>query len=130
MKRATVTERAMKSWAVMLGLVLLVVPTALATGTAGVPNAHGMVERDPATLHFTMLPMAKGMVEGIDWQRGEMTLTHEHLYDANVRPGTTIFAVRDPSLLDSVQPGDSIYLVVDRLDGRLTLLSLTARHPD
>lgn len=93
-------------------------------------NEHGMIERDPATLHFTMLPMAKGLVEGIDWKRGEMTVTHAHLYDANVVPGTTTFAVGEAAMLDSVQPGDSIYLVADWRDGRLTLLSLTARHPE
>ena len=111
-------------------LVLAMMVSAVVLAQAGVANERGVRELDPTTLHYTFLPMTKGVVEAIDWRSGEITVSHERIYDVNLNPGTSEFRVADPALLERFVPGDPIYLVADRIANKLTILSLQARHPE
>lgn len=105
----------------LLGCMLSVNRSAWATNL-------GTRELDPATLDFTMMPMAKAQVEAVDWGRSEMTLSHAHIYDINLPAGTSVFHVLNSALLDQYSPGNSVYLLTERRGERLTLIRLSARH--
>ena len=87
-------------------------------------------ELDASKLGFTMMPMTKGIIEGVNWQAKEITLSHERIYDINLAPETTTFKVRDIKTLRAFHPGDSVYFIADRIKGAPIVIKLLERHPE
>jgi Cu/Ag efflux protein CusF len=87
-------------------------------------------ELDASKLGITMMPMTKGIIEGVNWQAKEITLSHERIYDINLAPETTTFKVRDIKTLRAFHPGDSVYFIADRIKGAPIVIKLLERHPE
>ncbi len=90
----------------------------------------GMRELPPESLRITMLPMAKGLIEAVDLGTGELTVSHPQLYDVNLPAGTSVFRFHEQAQNGRWMPGDSVFLIADRVDGHLVIRRMVERHPD
>lgn len=70
--------------------------------------------------------LAQGEVRKIDKAAGKITLKHGNIPSIDMPPMTMVFAVKDPSLLESVQPGDKIRFDVIQEGGKLIVTRIEA----
>lgn len=70
--------------------------------------------------------LAQGEVRKIDKAAGKITLKHGTIPSIDMPPMTMVFAVKDPSLLESVQPGDKIRFDVIQEGGKLIVTRIEA----
>ncbi|HJV96119.1 MAG TPA: copper-binding protein [Albitalea sp.] len=61
--------------------------------------------------------MSEGEVRKIDKENKKITLRHGELKNLGMPAMTMNFQVKDPALLDKVQPGDKVRFVAEKADG-------------
>lgn len=66
----------------------------------------------------------KGEVVKVDPKQKKLTIKHEALVNLDMPAMTMVFAVAEDSMLDKVNPGESIEFTVDRVNGRITVTAI------
>ena len=70
--------------------------------------------------------LAQGEIRKIDKTASKITIKHGNIPSIDMPPMTMVFAVKDPSLLESVQPGDKIRFDVTQEGGKLIVSRIEA----
>lgn len=66
----------------------------------------------------------KGEVVKVDAAQKKLTIKHEELKNLDMPGMTMVFVVADEAMLQSVQEGQAIEFVADRVGGRLTVTEI------
>lgn len=107
------------SRATVLALALAVAPLSgvLAQGAAQGENMPG-VKVVPAK-HVT-----DGTVRKVSLEAGRLTIQHGDIRHLGLPPMTTVFPLKDRSVLDKIQVGDKVKFIVEREAGRLVVVDI------
>ena len=65
--------------------------------------------------------MADGEVRKIDKDAGKMTIKHGELKNLDMPAMTMVFRVKDPAMLERLQPGDKIKFSAEKIGGQFTV---------
>lgn len=68
--------------------------------------------------------MTPGEVRKIDKQAGKLTLKHERIANLNMPPMTMVFRVKEKSMLNALQVGDTILFKAVDKNGVLTITEI------
>jgi Cu/Ag efflux protein CusF len=68
--------------------------------------------------------MAAGEIMGVDKDGGQLTIDHGPLLNLNMPAAVRVFQVRDRSVLDQLEVGDSVLFVAENIAGRLTVIRI------
>lgn len=66
-----------------------------------------------------------GEVTKIDLAAGKITLRHEPIKNLDMDSMTMVFRVANPAMLKTVKPGDRVRFEADRVNGQLTVTSIS-----
>ena len=66
-----------------------------------------------------------GEVQKIDKEAGKITLKHGPIPNLEMPGMTMVFRVKDPTMLDSVKPGDKVRFSAEKSGGALTVTQIT-----
>jgi Cu(I)/Ag(I) efflux system periplasmic protein CusF len=107
------------SRATVLALALAVAPLAgvLAQGAAQAENMPG-VKVVPAK------HVADGTVRKVSLETGRLTIQHGAIRHLGMPAMTTVFPIKDPSVLDKIQIGDKVKFVAERESGRVLVTDI------
>ncbi|MBL4757819.1 MAG: copper-binding protein [Rhizobiales bacterium] len=67
---------------------------------------------------------SQGVVRSIDTEAGKVTVAHGPLKNLDMPAMTMIFRVSEEAMLTSMSEGDEIEFVVERRNGKLTIIEL------
>ncbi len=87
--------------------------------TAATGNDSSIKTAAPQTADMT-----PGQVRKIDKQAGKITLKHERIADLNMPPMTMVFRVKEKSMLNALQVGDTILFKAVDSNGVLTITEI------
>jgi Cu(I)/Ag(I) efflux system periplasmic protein CusF len=65
--------------------------------------------------------MADGEVRKIDKDAGKVTIRHGEIKNLDMPAMTMVFRVKEPIMLDRLQPGDKIKFSVEKIGGQFTV---------
>ncbi len=65
--------------------------------------------------------MTDGEVRKIDKDAGKVTIKHAEIKSLDMPPMTMVFRVKEPAMLDRLQPGDKIKFVAEKIGGQYTV---------
>ena len=68
--------------------------------------------------------MTEGEVRKVDKENNKLTIKHGPLKNLDMPGMTMVFQVQNPSLLETVQAGDKVRFVADKIDGKFTVTNL------
>jgi Cu/Ag efflux protein CusF len=68
--------------------------------------------------------MTSGQVRKIDKEAGKLTLKHERIANLNMPPMTMVFRVKEKSMLQNLQVGDTIQFKAVDKNGVLTITEI------
>jgi len=68
--------------------------------------------------------LTDGEVRKIDKDNKKITLKHSPLKHLDMPAMTMVFQVQDASLLDTVQAGDKVRFVAEKVDGKFTVTTI------
>lgn len=71
------------------------------------------------------LPPVEGEVRKVDTDAKKITLKHGDIPNLDMTGMTMVFRVSDPALLAKVKAGDKVRFTADKVDGALTLMSIS-----
>lgn len=66
----------------------------------------------------------KGTVKKIDLKAGKVTIMHEELINLDMPAMTMVFRTADDEMLESMEEGQAIEFVAERVNGKLTVVEL------
>ena len=69
----------------------------------------------------------KGIVNKVDTKAKKVTIKHEDLKNLDMPAMTMTFRVKDPAWLAKLQPGEKVSFTADKVDGQLTVLSISPK---
>ncbi len=69
--------------------------------------------------------MVSGEVKKVDTTAGKVTLKHGPIPNLDMDSMTMVFRVQDPALLENLQPGDKVKFTADRVNGAITVTTIT-----
>ena len=69
--------------------------------------------------------MVSGEVKKVDANAGKITLKHGPIANLDMDSMTMVFRVQDPALLENLQPGDKVKFTADRVNGAITVTTIT-----
>ena len=71
------------------------------------------------------LPKVMGVVMKIDDSAEKMTIKHDPIPNLDMSEMTMVFKVADKGFISQVKKGDKIQFTADRVNGQLTVTSIT-----
>jgi Cu(I)/Ag(I) efflux system protein CusF len=74
-------------------------------------------------------PMSEGEVQKIDKNTGKITIKHGPLVNLGMPGMTMVFRVKDPAMLEKVQPTDKIRFTAEKMNGALTVVAIETNLP-
>ncbi|MEO4044980.1 copper-binding protein [Hoeflea sp. CAU 1731] len=87
-----------------------------------------------AALAFLMLIVAattslaeeytKGKIKKIDAKAKKVTIIHEELKNLDMPAMTMVFRTADDGMLDTIEEGQDIEFIADRVNGKLTVIEI------
>ena len=77
-----------------------------------------------ATAAWAQPSMTAGEITKLDKAGGRVTLKHGEIKNLDMPPMTMVFRVADPKLLDSVNVGDRVQFIAEKLNGQFTVTAL------
>lgn len=86
--------------------------------------AQHAAETAPASSTSIARPQVAGEIRKIDSAAGKLTIRHADIPNLGM-PGMTMMFAATPSLIDQVTVGSRVLFTADRIDGVLTLMSVT-----
>lgn len=72
----------------------------------------------------SQLPLVKGLIRSITADRSFTMIRHEEIPNLNMAAMTMNFKAIDPHMLATFKEGDNILFTADKINGRLTLMSI------
>ncbi len=69
--------------------------------------------------------MVSGEVKKVDANAGKITLKHGPIANLDMDSMTMVFRVQDLALLENLQPGDKVKFTADRVNGAITVTTIT-----
>ncbi len=110
----------MKNFCVFLIVALLVgLGSVLFEGVA-----HSAANNQESDKTVQTEGMTSGQVRKIDKQAGKLTLKHERIANLNMPPMTMVFRVKEKSMLNALQVGDTILFKAVDNNGVLTITEI------
>lgn len=73
--------------------------------------------------------MTRGEVRKVDKDTGKITIRHEEIKNLEMPPMTMVFTVKDKSILEKVQAGDTVKFVAISEGGKLVVTDLQSTKP-
>jgi Cu(I)/Ag(I) efflux system protein CusF len=84
-----------------------------------------------ATTAQTPSEQATGMSEGeirkVDKGAGKLTIKHGPLVNLDMPAMTMVFQVKDPKMLNQVEPGDKVNFVANKVGGKFTVTKIEVK---
>jgi Cu/Ag efflux protein CusF len=77
-----------------------------------------------AQLAVAASPMTDGEVKKVDKAAARITLKHGEIKSLDIPAMTMAYRVKDPAMLDKVQPGQHVRFSVERIDSQYTVVQL------
>jgi Cu/Ag efflux protein CusF len=65
-----------------------------------------------------------GLVTKINAAQGKLTLKHEPIPNLDMDSMTMVFTLADSKMLENLEIGDEVVFEADRVDGRITIISI------
>ena len=96
---------------------------ALTFSLSGIANAQSAPGSSGAAA-ATSSEMTDGEVRKVDKENNKLTIKHGPLKNLDMPGMTMVFQVQNPSLLETVQAGDKVRFVADKIDGKFTVTNL------
>jgi Cu(I)/Ag(I) efflux system protein CusF len=104
-----------------------IVPLSLLCSISLPALAQHVAETAPASAaSSTARPQVAGEIRKIDSAAGKLTIRHADIPNLGM-PGMTMIFAATPALLNQVTVGSQILFTADRIDGVLTLMSVTTQ---
>lgn len=72
--------------------------------------------------------MIDGEVKKVDKEAGKITIKHGPIEERGMPGMTMVFRVKDPLMLNQVNPGDKVRFKADNVNGAMTLTTLEPTH--
>ena len=69
-------------------------------------------------------PLTEGEVRRVNKETGRLTIKHGEISNLGMPPMTMNFHVADAAMLEAVQPGDRIRFLVEKINGKYTVMQL------
>ena len=66
----------------------------------------------------------KGVVKKVDLKQKKVTVIHEELINLDMPAMTMVFRIADETMLQTLQEGQNIEFVADRVKGKLTIVEV------
>jgi len=88
----------------------------------GVAHSAGNNQETDKTVHAEGL--TSGQVRKINKEAGKLTLKHERIANLNMPPMTMVFRVKEKSMLNALQVGDTILFKAVDKNGVLTITEI------
>jgi Cu(I)/Ag(I) efflux system periplasmic protein CusF len=88
----------------------------------GQGNAAPQTPASNATANATT--MTDGEVKKVDKDNGKVTLKHGEIKNLGMPGMTMVFKVKDPAMLDKLQPGDKVRFSAERAGGAITVTQM------
>ncbi len=112
----------MKFASLLLGVAL----SALAVSANAACSMQGMDMKSSAKSMDQSVHKAQGKVDKVDKAAGKVTISHGPVASLKWSAMTMTFAVKDPSILDSVKPGSKVdFDIVKEHDGSFAISKAT-----
>lgn len=89
--------------------------TLFAAATALLVAVHGAMAASP---------LVDGEVKKVDKAAARLTLKHGEIKSMDIPAITMAYKVKDPAMLDKVQPGDHVKFSIERIDSQYTVVQL------
>mgnify|MGYP003393862313 CR=1 FL=1 len=86
-----------------------------------VGSIHAVAQSNKAASAPTASPIADGEVRKIDKDAGKVTIRHGEIKNLDMPAMTMVFRVKDPVMLDKLQPGDKIKFNAEKIGGQYTV---------
>jgi Cu(I)/Ag(I) efflux system protein CusF len=77
------------------------------------------------TAAFAETVPVTGLVTKINEAQGKLTLRHEPIPNLDMDSMTMVFTLADSKMLENLEVGDKVVFEADRVDGRITIISIT-----
>ncbi|MBM6595377.1 copper-binding protein [Microvirga pudoricolor] len=71
------------------------------------------------------LPTVSGTVEKVDTAQSKITIDHGPIPNLNMDAMSMVFRAQDPALLKNVKAGDKVQFTADRVNGQISVTSIT-----
>ena len=68
--------------------------------------------------------LSEGVVKKVDKTAGKITIAHGEIRNLGMGPMTMMFGVKDPAMLEQVQPGQKIRFHVDIVNNAYTVVKI------
>jgi len=78
-----------------------------------------------ATVALAQDAMVNGEVKKVDVAAGKITLKHGPITNLDMDAMTMVFRVQEPAMLENLQAGDKVNFTADRVNGALTVTTIT-----
>lgn len=66
----------------------------------------------------------KGKIKKIDAKAKKVTIIHEELKNLDMPAMTMVFSTADDGMLDTIEEGQDIEFIADRVNGKLTVIEI------
>ena len=80
-------------------------------------------------LSVTAADMAEGVVRKVSKDTGKVTLRHGEIKNLDMPPMTMVFQVKDPTMLDGLEPGDKVHFSAETTAGGALVVTRIERAP-
>ena len=78
----------------------------------------------PAKSPQVAIPETDGEIVKVDTAAKQLTVKHGRIESLDMAPMTMPYAVKDPSFLNLVKPGDKVKMTVEQVRGTYTIVAL------
>ena len=73
--------------------------------------------------------MTEGVVRKVDRDTGKVALKHGEIKHLDMPPMTMVFQVKDPTMLDGLEPGDKVHFSAETTAGGALVVTRIERSP-
>ena len=72
-------------------------------------------------------PKVSGAVTKVDSSAAKITINHDPIPNLDMGKMTMVFKAADKAMLDAVKPGDKIVFTAERVNGQITVTSISKK---
>jgi len=96
-------------------------------GVVKVADTTGAAQKSEGSATAAATPMASdGEVKKIDKENQKITMKHGDIKNLGMPGMTMVFKVKDPAMLDKLQPGDKVRFTAEKADGSIVVTQIEA----
>ena len=86
--------------------------------------AQTLVPATPDRAQANPAPLSEGEIKKVNLESGQLTIQHGPLTNLHMPGMTMSFKVKDAAMLQQVKPGDKVRMLIEKVDGALTVTTL------